>query len=71
MHKFQNFVAATLVDIDKGQLKINHAPMPEQKKHTLMPYITLRGRFKASYIKKDKNHRLKYNTQKTMPNHGP
>ena len=32
MHKFQNFVAATLLDIDKGQIKINHAPMPKQKK---------------------------------------
>ena len=43
--------------------------MPEQKTNTLMPYIPPQERFRASYVKKDKNHHLKYKTQKTMPNH--
>ena len=33
-----------------------------------MSYIPTYRRFKASFIKKDKNHRLKYKTQKTMLN---
>ena len=37
-----------LVDIDKGQLKITPAPMPEQKTHTLMPYIPPHKRSKES-----------------------
>ena len=54
----------TLDDIDKGQLKITPAPMPKQKTHTLVSYIPPHIRFRESYIKKDKNHRLKYKTQK-------
>ena len=50
-------------------LTITLAPMPKQKTHTLMPYIPPHKRFGASYVKKDKNHCLKYKTQKTMPNH--
>ena len=59
----------TLVDIDKWQLKITPAPIPEQKTHTLMSYIPPHKKFRASYIKKDKNYRLKYKTHKTVPNH--
>ena len=59
----------TLVDSDKGQLKITPAPMPEQKTHTLMPYIPPHGRSMESYVNNDKNHHLKYKTHKTMPNH--
>jgi len=56
-------------DMDKGQVKITLAPISEQKTHTLMPCIPPHRRFRESYVKKDKNHHLKYKTQKTMPNH--
>ena len=43
--------------------------MPKRKTHTLVSYIPPHIRLRESYIKKEKNHRLKYKTQKTMPNH--
>ena len=59
----------TLKDIDKGQLKITPAPSSEQKMHKMTSYISPHIRYKESYVNKDKNHKLKYKTQKTMHNH--